>query len=101
MARKSWCIGAAVVLLEVCWVPAAFAQQSGTCYDAHGNAVGTWSWPDTPACTFQVPYPTTTRQVPVSDGTALQNALNNALGGDVILLTPGVVYSPPAGSASF
>jgi hypothetical protein len=108
MTRKWWRISAAIVVLGA-WSGVAVAQQSGSCVDwqgnplvdSRGNPLGTWSWPNAPACTFAVPYPTTVRPVPVSDGTALQNALNNAIGGDVILLTPGVTYSPPSGQASF
>ena len=56
---------------------------------------------------FYVPYqPTASQSNPsnwiyVTDGTALQNALNNAAGGTVIALTPGGTYYPPAGSESF
>lgn len=108
MTRR-WCVLIMVALLQVWSARFAFAQQTGNCVDWQGNPLvdsqgtplGTWSWPSAPACTFAVPYPTTIRSVAVSDGAALQSALNNAIGGDVILLTPGVTYAPPNGQASF
>jgi len=110
--RIKWgCVFGVGLLLEICGARMAAAQQqSGNCVDwqgnplvdSQGNRLGTWTWPSAPACTFAVPYPAATgRQVPVSDGTALQNALNNAIGGDVILLTPGVTYTPPSGKSTF
>ena len=49
---------------------------------------------------FYVPYPSNTGSVvTVSNGTDLQNELNNAVGGKTILLTADATFTPPDGSS--
>jgi hypothetical protein len=107
MTRKCACVVVAIALLEASSAGSALAQQACVDWQGHpltdsqGNSLGSWSWPSTPACTFAVPYPNTTRQVSAADGTELQTALNNAMGGDEIRLTASTDYYPPAGQSSF
>lgn len=55
------------------------------------------SAPVLPLATVDVTRPSPLRSVPVSDGAALQTAINAAVDGDEILLSPGALYALPNG----